>query len=84
MTRDLLRVSWDVRSDRVDDRSEGGGKQWVVELCWVRVIGSREDHATGTGRRAGVGRPRGRGRLILRVSEGLERVMLKQRAIDRQ
>lgn len=31
-----------------------------------------EDHAAGTATRAGVGRPRGRGRLILSVSDGLD------------
>ena len=53
------------------DHADAGSED--VRMSWdYVVVGGRDDgHAAGTGTLAGVGRPRGRGRLIRRVSDGL-------------
>lgn len=57
------------RIGHADVGTKDGRRKVICDLLRRGVMG--EDHAAGTATRAGVGRPRGRGRLILSVSHGL-------------
>lgn len=65
------------------DRSKGNGKQGFVGQCRITLVGDRECHAA-VGTRAGVGRLRGRGRLVLIVSGRPESRMPQQITVDRR